>query len=149
MNKPVFVHEIVIRASVEKVWQALTDPAFTEQYYYGSRIDLPSFTAGSAYRYTGGDAVLLAGEILDADPPHRLVMSFNASWGPALSADPPSRVTWELTPTSEGVTCLRAVHDGFETETETYRQVAGGWPFIASGLKTLLETGAPMMAEQG
>jgi len=149
MSKPMFVHEIVIRASVEKVWLALTDPAFTEQYYYGSRVDMPKLTAGSAYRYTGGDAVLLSGEILDADPPHRLVMTFHASWDPGLTADPPSRVTWELTPMGEGVTSLRVVHDRFETETETYRQVAGGWPFIVSGLKTLLETGSPMMADEG
>jgi uncharacterized protein YndB with AHSA1/START domain len=134
---------------VEAVWQALTDPDFTQQYYYGSRVDMPSFTPGSPYQYTGGGQVLLQGEVLDADPPHRLVLSFDAQWDAEIVADAPSLVTWELSTLADGVTTLRVVHDGFDRETETYRQVSGGWPFIASGLKTLLETGAPMLAGRG
>jgi hypothetical protein len=59
------------------------------------------------------------------------------------SLDPPSRITYEIEPM--GATCkLTMTHDGFETETATYRRVAGGWSFILSGLKTLLETGEPL-----
>jgi len=150
MSKPTYVHEIVIRAAIDKVWQALTDPDFTQRYYYGSRVEMPNLSAGSPYRYTSAEgSSLIEGEVLDADPPHRLVLSFNARWDPSLADDPPSRMTWELTPITPDVTNLRAVHDGFESETGTFHQVSGGWPTIASGLKTLLETGAPLMVGQG
>jgi uncharacterized protein YndB with AHSA1/START domain/DNA-binding transcriptional ArsR family regulator len=145
-SKPTFVHEIVIRASIDEVWTALTKPEFTERYYYGSRVEMPSFEPGATYRYVGNGAELLAGEILESDPPNRLVMTFNAKWDESLLDDAPSRLTWELTEMGPAVTSLKVIHDGFDTETATYQQVAGGWPFIVSGLKTLVETGAPLMA---
>jgi uncharacterized protein YndB with AHSA1/START domain len=129
---------------MDRVWQALTDPEFTQQYYFGSRIDMPSFTPGARYRYLAGDTVLLAGEILESDPPNRLVMSFDARWDPSLADDAPSRLTWELIAEEGGLTRLRLVHDEFGESSATADQVAGGWPWIVSGLKTLLETGAAM-----
>jgi uncharacterized protein YndB with AHSA1/START domain/DNA-binding transcriptional ArsR family regulator len=147
MSKPAFIHEIVIKASLERVWRALTEPDFTQQYYFGSRIEMPSFAVGSPYRYLAGDDVLLAGEILEADPPRRLVMSFDARWDPSLVEDPASRLTWELSAEEGGLTRLRLVHDQLEASSATAEQVAGGWPWIVSGLKTLLETGVGLAAE--
>jgi hypothetical protein len=72
-------------------------------------------------------------------------MTFSAQWDPALAADRPSRLAFEITPM--GATCkLRVVHDSFDAETATYRDVRGGWPWIVSGLKSLLETGEPLPA---
>ena len=73
-----------------------------------------------------------------------MVCTFDAVWDPDVAADPPSRITWEIEPM--GPVCrLTVVHDGFEGRTATYEQVGGGMPLILSGLKTLLETGAPLM----
>jgi uncharacterized protein YndB with AHSA1/START domain/DNA-binding transcriptional ArsR family regulator len=145
-TRPMFVHEVYIRTSAERLWQALTDPAMTERYYYGGRVSCAAWQAGERYAYLGADDVeLIVGEVVDADPPRRLVMTFSAQWDPALAADRPSRLAFEITPM--GATCkLRVVHDSFDAETATYRDVRGGWPWIVSGLKSLLETGEPLPA---
>jgi uncharacterized protein YndB with AHSA1/START domain len=149
VTRPTFVHEVYIRTTAERLWQALTDPSMTERYYYGGRVSCASWQAGERYTYLGPDDVeLIAGEIVEADPPHRLVMTFSALWDAALAADRPSRLAFEITPMGE--TCkLSVVHDGFDTETATYRDVRGGWPWIVSGLKSLLETGEPLPAATG
>ena len=58
-----------------------------------------------------------------------------------------SRVTWELEET-DGVTRLTAIHDGFPEGSRVYENVAGGWPLVLSGLKTLVETGSPLHPEK-
>jgi hypothetical protein len=62
-----------------------------------------------------------------------------------VAADEPSRISWDIEPQGDTVK-LKVTHDGFAAETETYRQIAGGMPYILSGLKTLLETGKPLAA---
>jgi uncharacterized protein YndB with AHSA1/START domain/DNA-binding transcriptional ArsR family regulator len=146
MTRPAFVHEVFIRTTAERLWQALTDPMMTERYYYGGRVHCDDWRAGQPYAYLGpGDVELIKGEVVEADAPQRLVMSFSALWDPGLAGDPPSRLTFEITPAGE--TCkLTVVHDGFEAETATLREVRGGWPWIVSGLKSLLETGEALPA---
>jgi uncharacterized protein YndB with AHSA1/START domain/DNA-binding transcriptional ArsR family regulator len=143
MSAPKQVYEIFIRTTPERLWQALTDGELTKQYYHGTavRTDLE---VGKPFNYVDDEEqTVLAGEVLEVDPPRRLVTTFNALWSPDTAADPPSRITYEIEPM--GATCkLTMIHDGFESETATYRRVAGGWSFILSGLKTLLETGEPL-----
>jgi uncharacterized protein YndB with AHSA1/START domain len=87
------------------------------------------------------------GEVLEADPPRKLVHSFNIRWDPE-NDDPPSRVTWEITPM--GDTCrLSLVHDGFASESRTYNNVGSGWALILSSLKSLLETGEALRVGEG
>jgi len=132
-----------IRATPEAVWRALTESAFTTRYYYGSTVE-SDWQPGSSYRYAIDGETAIEGEIVEADRPRRLVMTFSAVWDPALAADASTRLTWELEPAGPGVTRLTVVHGGFEGETETYRQVTGGWSWIVAGLKSLLETGEPL-----
>jgi uncharacterized protein YndB with AHSA1/START domain len=85
----------------------------------------------------------IRGEVVEAEPGRRLVTSFDARWDDGVAADAPSRITWDIE--QQGDACkLKVTHDGFEAETETFRQIAGGMPYILSGLKTLLETGKPL-----
>jgi uncharacterized protein YndB with AHSA1/START domain len=86
----------------------------------------------------------VVGKILEVDRPRRFVHTWRALWDADVSADPPSRVTWEIEPAGPGVTKLTLIHDEFPGETATYKRVAGGWMFVLSGLKTLLETGEPL-----
>jgi uncharacterized protein YndB with AHSA1/START domain/DNA-binding transcriptional ArsR family regulator len=134
-----------IRATPDAVWRALTESEFTLRYYYGSTVE-SDWHAGSPYRYSIEGAPAIEGEILESDPPRRLVMTFNALWNPDVVADPPSRMTWELEEAGPGVTRLTVVHGGFESETATFREVTGGWSWIVAGLKSLLETGEPLPA---
>jgi uncharacterized protein YndB with AHSA1/START domain/DNA-binding transcriptional ArsR family regulator len=129
-----------IKAPPEAVWRALTESDFTTRYYYRSTVE-SDWQAGSPYRYAIDGETAIEGEILEADPPRRLVMTFSAVWDPALAADAPTHLSWELDVAGPGLTRLTVVHGGFEGETETYRQVTGGWSWILAGLKSLLETG--------
>ena len=143
MSTPKQVYEIFIRTTPERLWQALTDGALSRQYYFNTQVR-SDLETGKPFQYFGDDGTMhLDGEILEIDPPRRLVTTFSALWSPEMAADPPSRITYEIEPM--GATCkLTMIHDGFESETATYREVAGGWSLILSGLKTLLETGEPL-----
>ncbi len=144
MTAPAQVYEIYIRTTPERLWQALTDGELTKQYYYGTSVR-SDMRVGSPFRYYDAeDKVLLDGKVLEADPPRRLVTTFSALWSPDVAADPPSRITYEIEPM--GAACrLRMVHDELVAGSATLHEVAGGWSHILSGLKTLLETGEPLV----
>jgi uncharacterized protein YndB with AHSA1/START domain/DNA-binding transcriptional ArsR family regulator len=143
IDKPSHVYEIFIQASPEKVWEALTESDFTTRYYFASTVE-SDWKPGSDFRYVLPDGTeAIRGEVLEAEPPRRLVTTFDARWDDGVAADPPSRISWDIEPQGEA-SKLTVTHDGFAAETETYRQVSGGMPYILSGLKTLLETGKPL-----
>ena len=144
MEKPRHVFQIWIKTTPEVLWQAITNPDVTRKYFYGSDVRSDWKKNSRVARYIDG-RLAVDGRILECDPPRRLVTTFVATYDEKTKVDPPSRVSWEIEP--KGELCkLTVVHDGFETETETYRSVSGGWPYILSGLKTVIETGAAMPA---
>jgi uncharacterized protein YndB with AHSA1/START domain/DNA-binding transcriptional ArsR family regulator len=141
--RPTHVFEIYIRSTPEQIWEALTDPAFTSQYYFGTAVS-STWEAGAPHAYTYPDGTVAAqGEVLEADAPRRLVMTFDATWDDEVRPDRPHRMTWEIQPMGD-VCRLAVTHDEFDGDTATYRSVAGGMNLILSGLKTLLETGNPL-----
>ena len=148
VDKPTHVFEIYIHTTPENLWEALTESDFTTQYYYASTIE-SDFKPGSDFRMTLPDGTeAIRGEVVEAEPGKRLVTTFDARWDDGVAADEPSRISWDIEPQGESVK-LKVTHDGFAGETETYRQVAGGMPYILSGLKTLLETGKPLAVSAG
>jgi uncharacterized protein YndB with AHSA1/START domain len=86
----------------------------------------------------------VVGQVLEHDPPRKLVHSWRAVYDPASATEPESRVTWEIEPHGDGVSKLTVVHDRLEASPVTATSVAGGWSLVLSGLKTLLETGEPL-----
>jgi uncharacterized protein YndB with AHSA1/START domain len=139
------VYSIFIRATAEQVWDAITKPEFTQKYFYGSRVE-SSFEPGEPYEGFSGDRSekLVDGEVLEASPPSRLVTTWRALYDPETAKEPHSRVSWEIEPAGEGIVQLTVVHDGLEAAPKTAENVAGGWSYILSGLKTVLETGQPL-----
>ena len=138
---PRHVYEVYIQAPAERVWQALTDSELTKQYYYGNTVE-SDWKPGSSLRYRNPDGTeAISCEILEADPPRRLVHSF---FFPGTE-ESPSRVTWTLD--ARGPATLLTLEHEFDSETSTYRSVAHGWVPVLSGLKTLLETGKPIEIE--
>ncbi|MFN8629686.1 MAG: SRPBCC domain-containing protein [Chloroflexota bacterium] len=137
---PAFVQAIFIKASPETVWRALTESDMTVRYYYRSRID-SDWQPGSPYVMTLDGVPQIEGVIVEADKPSRLVQTFHAVWDEKVAADAPSRVTWELTPAGPGITKVTVVHEELVTGSETETSVSRGWPYLLSGLKSVLETG--------
>jgi uncharacterized protein YndB with AHSA1/START domain len=139
------VYSIFIRATAEQVWDAITKPEFTQKYFYGSRIE-SSFEPGEPYEGFSGDRSekLVDGEVLEASPPSKLVTTWRALYDPETAKEPHSRVSWEIEPAGEGIVQLTVVHDGLEAAPKTAENVAGGWSYVLSGLKTVLETGRPL-----
>jgi uncharacterized protein YndB with AHSA1/START domain len=139
------IYQVFIKATPEQVWQGITDPDFTQKYFYGSRVK-SSFEVGSPYGGWSGDESeqLVDGEVLEADPPRRLSTTWRALYDPETAAEPHSRVTWEIEPQDGGFTKLTVVHDRLEESLKTAESVAGGWAYVLSGLKTVLETGEPL-----
>jgi uncharacterized protein YndB with AHSA1/START domain len=135
------VYSIFIKATPEQVWDAITRPEFTQRYGGSSRIEVRDGRRYSAIGETAWDE-----EVLESDPPRRLVHEFISGWEPELAAEHASRVTWEIEPQDGGVTTLTVIHDRLEGAPKTAEAVAGGWMFVLSGLKTLLETGDPLYA---
>ena len=141
---PKQVFAIFIRAPREHVWQALTESDYTLKYYYASTVE-SDWQPGSSLLYKIGDDTAIVGEVIEATPPEKLVTTFDAQWDEAIRADPASRITWILEEAGPGVSKLTVVHDNYERSAATAEQVAGGMPYILSGLKTLLELGRPML----
>jgi uncharacterized protein YndB with AHSA1/START domain/DNA-binding transcriptional ArsR family regulator len=142
---PASVFTVFVKATPEQVWRAITDSDFTRKYYYASAVE-SDWAPGSPYRYLIDGNEAIVGEILDSEPPRRLVMSFDACWDEQVAGDPPSTITWEVADSGPGVVQLTVVHDGLLPGSATLEQALGGMPFILSGLKTLLETGEQLVA---
>jgi DNA-binding transcriptional ArsR family regulator/uncharacterized protein YndB with AHSA1/START domain len=144
MGKPMHVYEVYIRSTPEKIWQALTDGTMTRQFFYGTTVE-STFQAGAPLTYRGSEGkVMVEGKVIEADPPRRLSQTWRAVYDPETAKERPSRVTWLIEPLGE--TCkLTVTHDDFDGETKTYHAVARGWNPVLSGLKTLLETGKPLV----
>jgi uncharacterized protein YndB with AHSA1/START domain len=133
------VYSVFIRATPEQVWDAITKPDFTEQYFYGARIEVRD-----GRRFASITDLEWNEEVLEEDPPHRLVHGWLSAYDAEMAAEAESRVTWEIEPQDGGITKLTVVHDQLEGAPKTAESVAGGWMFVLSGLKTLLETGKPL-----
>ena len=137
------VYAVFIRATPEQVWDAITKPEFTTKYFHGTKIE-STFEPGTPYLSVAGSDTVVDGEILESDPPRTLKHTWRALWDPETAAEPHSRVTWEIEPQDGGITKLTVVHDQLEGAPKTAESVAGGWMYVLSGLKTLLETGQPL-----
>jgi uncharacterized protein YndB with AHSA1/START domain len=140
------VYAVFIRATPEQVWDAITKPEFTTKYFHGTKIE-STFEPGTPYLSVAGNDTVVDGEILESDPPRTLKHTWRALWDPETAAEPHSRVTWEIEPQEGGVTKLTVTHDQLEAAPKTAESVAGGWEYVLSGLKTVLETGEPLSTQ--
>jgi uncharacterized protein YndB with AHSA1/START domain len=150
------IHRVYIRATPEAVWEAITTPEWSARYGYGGRVEY-ELRPGGAYRAhaseeflaAGAPEVVVDGEVIEADPPRRLVQTWRMLMDDDLRGEGFTRLTYELEPAEGGVTRLTLTHDlegaprlaamvGGELED---RGAGGGWAWVLSDLKSLLETG--------
>jgi uncharacterized protein YndB with AHSA1/START domain len=138
------VYQVFIKASPETIWAAITKPEESAKYFHGARIE----NTPSRHISHGPDgAVWGDGPVFEFDPPRRLSHEWRSLYSDELGAEEPSRVTWEIEPQEGGYCKVTLTHDRLEGAPKTAASVSGsGWMFVLSGLKTLLETGAPLTA---
>jgi uncharacterized protein YndB with AHSA1/START domain len=133
------VYQVFIKATPERVWEAITNPEFTIKYFHGARVEnTPEGHLGLGPEgQVWGDA-----PTLEWNPPRRLVHGWKSLYDEEMGAEPESRVTWEIEPQDGGLTKVTVVHDRLEASPKTAASVSGaGWMFVLSGLKTVVETG--------
>ncbi len=144
MNGPTFVYVSYIRTTPEKLWQALTDSAFTRRYWFGHGIE-SDWKTGSSIRFITADGCDVHGEILVSDPHRRLAYSWHVDHDEAFRNEKPSRVNFDLETVGPEVK-LTVTHDRFEPASKVYPAISSGWPMVLASLKSLLETGQGLAA---
>ncbi|MDQ0465909.1 uncharacterized protein YndB with AHSA1/START domain [Caulobacter ginsengisoli] len=143
MSDPAFVYVVYIRATPARIWDALTDPDQTEKFWFGGRFKTDGARKGSDLElWSEQRGVDFTGQILESDPPKKLVWTFQHTREPD-SLDGATTVSYELEVMGDD-TRLTVTHDGFLDNSSLRRGVSGGWPRILSSLKSMLETGAPL-----
>ena len=140
MDKSEFVYVIMIRTTPEKLWQALTEPEFTRKFWVGT-VQECDWKVGSPWRMLAPDGRAAdAGEVVEIDPPRKLVLKWKHELFPELTGEGFSRMTYTLEPQGDMVK-LTLLHEMDKRESKFIKAVGGGWPIIIASLKSLLETG--------
>jgi uncharacterized protein YndB with AHSA1/START domain len=143
MSHDQFVYVTYIRTSQDKLWEALITPEFNRQYWFGCWQDC-TWTVGASWKLTGPDGRLYdAGEVLEIDPPRRLVLKWRNEFRPELHEEGFSTASFTLEPVN-GAVKLTVLHEIDTPRSKFIQAVSGGWPAILSSLKSLLETGTPL-----
>lgn len=153
------VYRIVIKASAQAIWDAITKPEWSDRYAYGGRADY-ELKAGGKYQHHasaemksfGLPDVIIVGEVIECDPPHKLVQTWHPLFTPEMVAEPHTRLTYEIVEGKSGVCTVTMTHDvtgaplvaGMVPGGGDPAGGGGGWPWVLSDLKSLLETGERM-----
>ena len=155
------VYRVYIKATPQAIWDAITKPEWSQRYGYGGIVEYDLRPGGryrglasQAMRSGGAPEVAVDGEVVEVDPPHKLVQTWRMLMDDGMAAEGFTRLTHEIEPVGDGVTKLTLIHDltgaprlqlllsgGMESEG-----AGGGWSWVLSDLKSLLETGSPLGA---
>jgi uncharacterized protein YndB with AHSA1/START domain len=146
MAKSSFVYVSYIRTAPERLWSALTNAEVMKQYWFGVRCE-SRWTAGSKWTLVYPDGRNTdSGEIVEAEPPRRLVIRWRNQDNPELKAEGESLCTMELEP-SGPVVRLSIIHAIEHDPSKFIAAVSAAWPMVVSNLKSLLETGSAVLRE--
>ena len=138
-NRSDFLYVTYIRTTPEQLWAALTDPATIRRYWFDMTVDC-DWKVGSPWSLRYNDGRLAdSGEVLEAEPPRRLVLRWRNEWKPEFKAEGYSRCEFALQP-ADGAVKLVIHHKIDRPDSGLIGAVSSGWPRILSNLKTLLET---------
>lgn len=142
-----------IKATPQTIWDAITRPEWTRRYGYQATAEYDLRPGGSyraraipEHQQAGMPEILVEGEVIEVEPPVRLVQTWQAAW----LDEPATRLTYEIAERGDGISSLTVTHE-LAGAPQTLAQVdgqlegaGGGWPEVLSDLKTLLETGRPL-----
>ncbi len=155
-REDVEVFQISIKATPQAIWDAITNPDWNRRYGYQSPSEY-ELRPGGAFRTLstaamhkpGGPDVIIDGEVVECDPPRKLVQTWRPLWDSDSMAEGAKRLTWEIAAGSDGVSTLTVTHE-LANAPKTRSMVTGkdpnaggGWPFMLEDLKRFLEAGTP------
>ena len=152
------VHEIYIKTSAQAIWDAITSPEWTTKYAYQGRVEYDLRPGGQFKAFATPDMVkfgmpdvVVDGEVVESDPPNKLVQTYRFLFDDKTKAEGFTRITWEIVPTKSGFCRLTVTHElegapimATMVASPFSEQGAGGWSWILSDMKSLLETGSAM-----
>jgi uncharacterized protein YndB with AHSA1/START domain len=145
MAKSEFVYVTFIRTTSEKLWRALMEPEFTRQFWHET-IQESEWKPGATWRIVKPNgATADSGEVVEIDPPRKLVIKWQNHMFPEMTAEGHSLLTYTLEPKGDTVK-LTLTHQMDKPESKLIQAVSGGWPMILASLKSLLETGESLEA---
>ena len=147
-DAPDFVYTIYIAASVTTVWDGLINKEVTQKYW--GRYNKSDWEVGSKWEHTrtdGSNIIDIHGEVLEVDPPKKLVVTWNAPDEHKNRELAPSIVTYELVALGPD-TKLTVTHSKLNIDSIMHNGVTQGWQAVLSNLKTLLETGKPLSSDK-
>jgi len=150
-------YRVFIRAAAWDIWDALTRPGWTQKYGYRTPVQYDLRPGGTYLAFSTGPMklrgvrdVIINGEVIEADPPFRLVQTWHAMFDARTAAEAATRLRWEIEEAETGAAALTVMHD-LDGAPRTaalaageISELGGGWDWILSDLKTLLETGRPL-----
>jgi uncharacterized protein YndB with AHSA1/START domain len=143
MLKPAFHYISYIETTAEQLWEALTSSAFTTRYWWDTSV-ISDWKVGSPVALVIKGLTTDVGEVLEADRPKRLSYTFHHILNERAMRERPSRVTYVLEP-RDNIVKLTVTHEGFADDSVVFDGISKGWPAILSSLKSLLETGEPLV----
>jgi len=143
MQKSTFMYVTYIRTTPEKLWAALTQPEFTRQYFFNTTQE-SEWKPGASWKMKAPDGSTTdGGEVIEIDPPNRLVLKWRHELKPELHAEGYSHMTYLIEKAGTAVK-LTVTHEMDKAGSKLIEGVGHGWPTILASLKSLLETGQPL-----
>jgi uncharacterized protein YndB with AHSA1/START domain len=143
--KPAIVYAIYIGSTPEKVWQALTTAEFSRKYFSGFAVEVDLKVGGAFVARAPDGSVHISGEVIECDPPRKLTITWNVNWPALIEKLGPTLVTYQIEPVGDAVKLtLVQAHDR-PIDDDILSGGREGWPAILSSLKSLLETGEPLV----
>jgi uncharacterized protein YndB with AHSA1/START domain len=147
--KPMTVYTIYIASTPQKVWEALTSAEFSQKYFFGNSVELEQ-KVGGVYRMRTPDGALhISGEVVEYEPPKKLTVTFNVNWPALIEKLGPTLVAYEIEQVGDAVRLTMSEGHDRPLSDDILSGGRQGWPAILSSLKSLLETGKPLVVKIG
>src|SRR5215831_689009 len=147
--KPGTVYTIYIAATPEKVWEALTSAELSRKYFFGNAVEVELKVGGKYIVRQPDGALHISGEVAECDPPRRLAFTFNVNWPDLIEKLGPTLVSYEIEPAGDAVRLTMTESHDRPLSDDILEGGRQGWPAILSSLKSVLETGQPLVVKMG
>ena len=143
--KPLTVYTIYIASTPEKVWEALTSAEFSRKYFFGNSVEVDLRVGGAYIVRTPDGSLHISGEVAECVPHRKLSFTFNVNWRDLIEKLGPTLVTYDIEPAGEAVRLTMTESHDRPLDDDILSGGRQGWPTILSSLKSLLETGQPLV----